>query len=159
MSTVQIYDLETKKVSTIPAAELAPGMIRAQIPGVGIVFIKASEVKLESAFQHPPFDEKVRDLLRKIKTSLDEVYPMPLEKWEKGFRRDANVEREIALWLSIASKYDLHGAKAPKNERKEIFAIILSCVNNSPSKALETVQLENLSRPQAEQLVADLQKQ
>lgn len=35
-----VYDVKTKKCHEVPVRELNPGMIRAQIPGVGIAWIE-----------------------------------------------------------------------------------------------------------------------
>jgi hypothetical protein len=101
---VQVYDLKSKTISTIPASELAPGMVHAQVEGVGLVWIAATQAR-PGPYQHGPFSKEVRDYLRQIKQALDEVYPQTLEQWEDGFRRDRNVERQIALWLHISSVY------------------------------------------------------
>ena len=98
MKTVQTYDLVTKKLASIPAAELAPGMIQAKVEGVGLVWINSAQLKLdEGEYRHPPFSEEVRDILRQLKASLDEVIPRTVEQWEDGFRKDIHAEREIAL--------------------------------------------------------------
>jgi len=119
VQTLRIYDLDTKKVQTIPDAEL-------------------------------------KDLMRMLKEKLDEVFLMSIQQWEDGFRQASDMESDIGHWINIANTYARFGPHAPGNQRKEIFSIILSCFNNSPDKVLEFVQLRNLSRQEAEQLVSDL---
>src|SRR5687768_10453326 len=96
--TVRVFDFETKQLTTIPAAELAPGMVQARVQGIGTVYISAGQAVKLQGFRHPPMPE-MRENFAKIKASLDEVFPMSLEQWENGFRRDTNPEREIAFWL------------------------------------------------------------
>jgi hypothetical protein len=85
---VRVFDFGTEQIITMPAAELAPGMVKARLEGIeGEVWIDSSHLK-KNVFQHPPFDEEVRDHLHEIKSALNEVYPMSLEQWEDGFRRD-----------------------------------------------------------------------
>lgn len=101
-----MYDFDTQTLSAIPAAELAPGMVRVRMNGVeGSVWVEAARLQ-KSPDRHPPFPEQGRDYLRQIKAALDEVYPLTLEAWEDGFRRDHNAEREIATWLHI------HGSRS-----------------------------------------------
>jgi len=42
---IQVYDVETKKVRSMPAKEMTPGMIRAQIPGIGIAWVDTSQAR------------------------------------------------------------------------------------------------------------------
>jgi hypothetical protein len=63
--TVRVYDLVTKRVNPIPAAELAPGMVEAQVEGVGRVWINSAEVKGGGKFKHRPFDSELRDFIER----------------------------------------------------------------------------------------------
>ena len=153
MKTVKIFNFETWKTTEIPAAELAPNMIRANVESVGEVWIDSSKVQMASQYKHPPFNGEMKELMRMFKAKLDEVYPMTVEQWEDGFRKDANMERELEQWANIANAYGYFGANAPKHQRKEVFNIILSIYNNGPDTALECVRLNNVPRAQAEQIV------
>lgn len=103
--TVKIYDLAHNKISTIPAAELAPNMVEADVVGVGRVWISADEISLAGKVKHPPFNEEKRQKLRQMKAALDEVYPKTIEELEETFRKDSDPDQEIAIWLHIASVY------------------------------------------------------
>jgi hypothetical protein len=104
--TVRVYDLVTKRVNTIPAAELAPGMVQAQVEGVGLVWINSATVKLSGKFKHPPLEPGLRDIIeREIQKPLAEVWPRTLAQWEDGFRRDTNPEQEIGVWCRIAERF------------------------------------------------------
>jgi len=151
---VNVYDFQTKRTSTIPAAELAPGMVRVQLEGGEVVWAKATDLK-QGPFRHPPFEGEARDLVVQIQKSLEEVYPHTYEFWEDGFRRDANAEREIALWLHISR---IHGEFAKTRttslaERREAFKVLVGCSTGTKDTALQTVQLLSLSRSDAELLV------
>jgi len=80
-------------------------------------------------FVYAPFDPTSRAYLLQIKTALNEVYPMSLEGWQGGFRRDENPELEIAIWLHIAEVYrTVVGERTLTfDQKKEIFTILLSC--------------------------------
>lgn len=54
--TVRIYDPAKGKVNVIPSAELAPGMVEADVEGVGRVWINSAAVKLSDKFNQPPFE-------------------------------------------------------------------------------------------------------
>jgi hypothetical protein len=106
-------------------------------------------------YRHPPFAAPVREQLRVLQETLAEVYPQSLEEWEDGFRRDAHAEREIALWLRIAEAYRravTERAYEPAQKR-DVFAVFLSCANNPREHVLNVVKLRALTRGEALQLV------
>ena len=153
--TVQVYNLETKEISTIPSSELAPGMVEADVKGVGRVWISASQARQFAGFRHGPFSEEVRDILRNIKSILDEVYPKSIEEWENGFRKDSQPEQEIAIWLNIASIYQQFTADKPLSfaERRDIFRVLVNCSISSKDTVFEVLQLEVIPREEAERVV------
>ena len=154
---VQVYDVPTGTLSTIPARELAPGMVRVTINGVeGDCWVRPDQLQ-QSPYQHPPFDEEARAYLHQIKDALDEVHPMSLEEWEDGFRRDRNAEREIAIWLHIAQVYvrlTKDKSVAP-GERQDVFRILLACANNPRERVLAMAGVQVLSRPEAEAVMEE----
>ena len=154
MNLVRVYDFDSKRVSEIPEAELAPGMIQAQLDGVGLVWIRAARVKT-GPIRHPPFSEELRGLLREIRTTFDEVYPKSLEDWEDGFRRDANAEQEIAAWYYAARKYQqcLRGQNYSLPQRQEVFAIIAACMTSPREQVLKIVQLSALPQEKATEAI------
>src|SRR5262245_15758994 len=104
-ATVRVYDLETKTITTIPAQELAPGMVRAKVVGIeGEVFIEAAQMG-ETPYRQPPFSEGIRKRLEEIRNTFMEVRPLSLEEWEDGFRRDTKPAKEIGLWMWMGAAY------------------------------------------------------
>src|SRR5208282_5321643 len=74
--TVRVHDPATGKIHTIPAAELAPGMVEAQVEGVGRVWINSADVKGGREYKHPPFEPELRKFIeREIQKPLAEVWP------------------------------------------------------------------------------------
>jgi hypothetical protein len=153
--TVQVYDLTTKKLSSIPASELAPGMIEAVVAGIGLVWVAAANVQIGGPYRHPPFTENIRQRLRRIKASLDEVFPKTLEAWEDGFRKDLYPRQEIAIWLHIASTYQRCTATRAltPQQRRDYFQVIMACSTGPREQVFEVVQLAAISRQEAERAV------
>ena len=151
---VRVYDFKTKKITEIPAAELAPCMVLACIEGVGEVYIEAAQSKRAASHKHPPLAE-YREIFGMIKANVDEVFPKTLEEWEDGFRKDDNPYKEIQLWCYIANAYTACKQRFDLNpdQRRECFTITLSFFTNGRHNALETVSLDRISRPLAESLV------
>jgi hypothetical protein len=154
--TVRVYDPVAKAVSTIPAAELAPGMVEAQVEGVGRVWINSAKVKPSGKFKHPPFEQWMRDFIeREIQKPLAEVRPITLAQWEDGFRCDTEPEQEIGLWCRIAERFTEFSRSEGLNpaQRQECFAIMLHCSTVGPEQILEVVTLNALTREQAQRAI------
>jgi hypothetical protein len=153
--TVKIYDLGHNKISTIPAAELAPNMVEADVVGVGRVWISADEISLAGKVKHPPFNEEKRQKLRQMKAALDEVYPKTIEELEEAFRKDSDPDQEIAIWLHIASVYQQStaGKKLTLPQRKECLMLILACSRSPREHVFEIFQPKAITRQEAERVV------
>lgn len=153
MNKVKLYDFKTQKVTEIPASELAPGMVQADVAGVGVVWIDAdsSGINTDTPFRHAPFDAEKREIMLEIKSILDEVRPMTVEQWEEGFRRDENMEREIGLWCRIAFKF-AHLTKdgdLSRQQKLDYFRLLLACVNGPREHVLETAMPTTISKARA----------
>jgi hypothetical protein len=155
METIRFYDVDTGKVVTIPASELAPGAVRAQVHGIdGIVWLLPQKLE-PGGVKHSPFDEGVRDYIRKIQAAFAEQRPLSFEEWEDGFRCDANPGPEIALWLHAADVYSGFADGEPSAARRqEVFRCIVTCMNASPDTIWRVFKAEALSRHEAEAVIA-----
>ena len=154
--TVLWLDPATREVVRIPASELSPGLVQVQMKGSEEPVWADPALFQPSPFQHPPFPEEIRNLLRTIKATLDEVHPMSLEAWEEGFRRDQNPEQEIALWLHLADTYAYLAAKDPQlplAARQEYFRFLVACANGPREQIWQTTSPGTMDRALAAQLV------
>jgi len=152
---VRVYDLQTKQLTTIPAAELAPGMVRANVQGIeGDVWIDATTAG-QAPLRHPPFPEEIREHFRRFAALFHDVYPITPEQWEDGFRRDTNPEKEIAVWLRIADAFEhfTEGRQLFQDQRKDIFDVLLSLATNGADHVLQTVSPRTLSRKRVKEMV------
>ena len=131
-NTVPFYDFKTKKITQIPASELTPGLVQVKIQGTNeVVWADIRNIKL-SPVRHPPFDERGMELIRKIEATFREFHPIPVEEWSQGFRRDGHPYHEIALWLYAGRIYEFFTKdESSADRRKEIFVIIMNCLNAS----------------------------
>jgi hypothetical protein len=142
---VRVRDRETGRVFEMPAAELVPGMIRAQMVDESgklyePVWEHMEDFK-EGPYRRPPFGEQYLPIFQALKTVLDDALPSSLEEWEDGFRRDANPHREMFYWLIIAGQY-LHFTQERKlslEQKRDILDVIIACANNGTDFALQTV--------------------
>lgn len=154
--TVRIHIPATNEFMTIPAAELAPGMIEVDLAGVGRVWISAADVNLNGNFKQLPFNADIHPLIQHLKTALDEVYPKSLAEWEAIFRKDSNPGQEMSHWLTIADTYRqcTEGKTLSLKKRKEYLLLIISCSHSPREHVFQIYRPETLTRSEAEQVVA-----
>lgn len=155
--TVMFYDIDTKTMTEIPLAELAPGCIRVSIEGRGVAFVDASKLKHGAPNHNHDFTE-VMPLLRSIHETLKDVYKLSWEDWLAGFQADRNPESEIAIWKHIADTFTRLTADKPlsPDARRDYFQVILAAVNNGLPAALETIQLREISPAEAQGIIAEM---
>ena len=159
--TVRVYDPTTKIVTEMPASQLTPNMIQAQVEGLdGVHWIDASELKMGER-RAESFPEDIRDLFRELKSKLDEVYPMSLEQWEDGFLRDAHPEKEIAQWLYVADIYSRFTSKRGLSleQKKEYFRVLATCMNSSRERVLQLYRRQLISEVEVEKVIAEYYKE
>jgi hypothetical protein len=151
---VRFFDVESGRVVQIPASELRPGTIQAQIEGIdGVVWVLPDQLKL-GEIKHPPFDEGIRAYIRQIQEAFAEQRPLSFEEWEEGFRRDATPEREIALWSHAADVYTVFAGREPSAQRRrDVYRCIVACLTSGPDAVWHVLRPEALSRAEAEQIV------
>lgn len=157
---VRVYDFETKQISEIPAKELAPGMVRANVEGIdGEVWVDAAQGKTDSGYRHPPFGRERKMLINELIFALHDVLPKSEEEWEDGFRNDAHPDREIALWIHVAGTYNRitanrHDLTHP--QKQQILVLLVQCTTAEESRAdetLQTVDLGVISEEQAREAI------
>lgn len=151
---VPFYDVPSRKVVRIPIRELRPGAVQARVQGIEeLVWLLPDQLQ-QGPIRHPPFDEGIRDYIRQIHRAFAEHRSLSFEEWEEGFRRDANPEREIALWSHAGDVYQTFAANESSPERrKDLYHVIVACLTASPDTVWHVIQLSVLERPEAEQVV------
>jgi hypothetical protein len=141
----------------MPEADLGPDMMRVKMHGVeGECWVAVDQFAVNQ-YCYAPFGPEARSSVQRIQVALNEVYPRSIEQWEDIFRRDANVEREIAIWLHIAHVYarltggqDLTGA-----EQQDVFRILLGCSTHHPEQVLNAAGLQVLTPIEAEAVISE----
>lgn len=153
---VKVHDLTTGETTTIPASELAVGMVRIRFNDSDeILWVDSSQMEAaQSAYRHPPFTGALREKILYIEQSLQDVFPKNYEQWEDGFRRDLHAEQEIDLWVRVSrclNNFIEHHGPDPE-ERQEAFKILGACLNSTRSTVFQIVSERLLDRATAEQL-------
>jgi hypothetical protein len=152
--TVPFYDALSRRVVRIPAAELRPGVVEVRLAGQQELVWVLPEDLHAGAVRHPPFDEDVRKHIRQIQTDFAEHRPLTLDEWEEGFRRDANPEREIAIWSHAADVYRQFASPASSPERRQdVYRVIVACLVAAPDSVWRVLEPAVLTRGEAESIV------
>jgi hypothetical protein len=154
---VKVYDFDTRTTTTIPASELAAGMVRIQISGSDeILWADGAQLK-QGNYRHPLFTGALREQILYIGRSLADVYPKTYEAWEDGFRRDLHADQEIGLWVHLCRHLDafIEQFTPSPEERQEAFHVLVACLNSTPSTVFETVSVRTLDRTIAQRLADD----
>ena len=152
---VTIYDFDTRTCTKIPQSELAPGMIRADVEGIGIVWVDPNQLKQGENYNHPPFTGERRDSVLRLVDAFPNVYERSYDFWEDGFRRDANPDKEIAVWLHIAETYGSHSSARPVEEQSEVFSLVVACSNADASTISSVFSRVLISEADFHSIVAD----
>jgi hypothetical protein len=150
MNLVKIYDAKTKVVTTIPASELAPGMIRVNIEGVGEVFIEAGAMTYAE-------EKKLPDGFAEMATAVYEIIGpelngrLDLKGWIEGFQTDAHPVTELTTWMTATVVYYemTHKGEDTADVRRDVFNVCVSAMTNG-RQALEVVELLRLSKARAQ---------
>lgn len=157
---VKLYDVSTGAITTIPSSELAPGMVRIRLDDSDeVLWADVDDLSAhveQSKIIRPRLTGDRRKKVRFIQKPLRKVCFKTYGEWEDGFRRDMHVDEEIALWVRVArclNEFTTQHRATPK-KRKEAFAFLVACMNGTPTTVFKMVDLDFLSRENAQQLAA-----
>ncbi len=154
--TVQVYDFKTKQVTEMPLEELAPGYVKARIQGIeGEYFVNAADAKI-GEYKHPEFGKERKEEMEKLVDIFHEVYSLTAQQWEDGFRKDTNMEKEIAIWFGPIAKLYLHYTKGKSLSlaaKQDYFNIILTAVTSGPDNVASLIELKELSKSEMKRVI------
>jgi hypothetical protein len=93
------------------------------------------------------------ELLRRIsiiRGALTDIYPMSMEQWVDGFRRDAHPSREVRAWEFIASRYlQIRDAVTLSDtEKGHIFSSLLATSMGSQQSIVDSLSKLDSDRAQ-----------
>lgn len=152
--TVPFFDVEAGRVVRIPASELHPGAIQVRVQGIDELVWALPDQLTPGEIKHPEFNDDIREYIRLIQEAFAEHRPLSVEEWEDGFRRDADPEQEIALWLHAAEIYTVFATGEPDaGRRQDVYRCIVACLTTGPDTVWQVLRPEALSRSEAEQVV------
>lgn len=161
MNMVEIRNLKTGARTTIPASELAPGMMKLKIRGEeGEFFAEAKDCIAPADWKQP---KPLPEGFEAIALAVAEVLPvcqftnMTLEWWVEGFQYDAHPVSELMLWMNAAYAFNrmTHEGRDSVEIQRDVFSL---CANGITSgmDAIHIVQLGRISKARAKSVLAAL---
>ena len=153
---VRIYDPRTRTMTAIPEEELGSGIVPVAMPNIGTVWIKADQELYDEHkpdYRNGPFSKEVRDSIEAIARWFIEVNPQSADKYEDLFRRDNHPLQEIAIYETLMPLYrQFTESISSLKKKKEIFSLLLMCTAAPLYAVLNTVQYEELTRQEVEEI-------
>ncbi len=119
---------------------------------------KKSNTKIIPSPKHNyHFSKEILNMIKHIELTFKEVHPLTFEEWIDGFDRDANPEKEIAIWLYMANKYRKIIMKYPNNSdyHKEIYKTILLCTMGDDKYVLSQIKEKKLSQSDIKSIIKE----
>jgi hypothetical protein len=95
-------------------------------------------------------------LLGRLREVFVEVCPISMEDWQDGFWNEADPQKEIVIWLYIAAAYrklTLTKQSLSREQRKQVFAILLACSVVRKKHVLSFARHSALGREAAEKII------
>ena len=155
LELVTVFDPKSQTYTKIPAVELAPGMVRAQLKGTDeIVWIDPSHLK-QGEYRHPPFEGAAKEAIISIQNAFPEVYEKSYAFWEDGFRRDAHPAQEIGLWMHIADVFGKYADGKALDFRRELFSLLVGCSTADRKNIGAVFERGILSKAELDAVVGD----
>jgi hypothetical protein len=100
------------------------------------------ELEVNQEIYHPPLSDELRNYVVKIKNNLEGVYDQSLDDWEVGFRKDRDMEREIAGWLFLSNRFKTIQESMILNheEKQSLFRMMMAIMNNGKEFAKNNIE-------------------
>lgn len=112
--------------------------------------------KLEPGpIRHASLTEGQMARVQRVQKVFSEVDPSPIEKWVEDFRRDANPERELSLWESMATAYETFTTSRTLAlaAKKEVFGVVLLRSGAPEEEVLKHLKLKILTEKDARDIM------
>jgi len=93
----------------------------------------------------------------KLRNTLAEVENSSIEKWVDNFKRDANPDKELAVWERIADGYTRYCSKRLLSieAKKDVFQLLLLRSMASEQEVLNHVKLKTLTVDEAKETLKE----
>ena len=107
--------------------------------------------------RHQGLSPKQMERIYKLRDTLAEVEHSSIEKWVDNFKRDANPDKELAVWERIADGYTRYCTKRLLSieAKKDVFQLLLLRSMASEQEVLNHVKLKTLTVDEAKETLRE----
>jgi hypothetical protein len=107
--------------------------------------------------RHQQLNPKQMERIYKLRDTLAEVERSPIEKWVDNFKRDANPDKELAVWERIAAGYTRYCSSRPLSveAKKDVFQLLLLRSMASEREVLNHIKLKTLTVDEAKETLKE----
>ncbi|MBO0725978.1 MAG: hypothetical protein J2P52_10295 [Blastocatellia bacterium] len=93
----------------------------------------------------------------KLRNTLAEVERSPIEKWVDNFKRDANPDKELAVWERIADGYARYCSRRPLSmeAKEDVFQLLLLRSMAPEREVLKHIKLKILTIDEAKETLKE----
>jgi hypothetical protein len=107
---------------------------------------------------HDSLTTEQMEKVKRIQKTFEEVYPASLEETVTDFKRDQHPDKEITIWLNMASAYEKYIRKYPgvdSVKKQEAFQLILLRSMMPDQEAVNEAKLKVLSLEEINELLSN----
>jgi hypothetical protein len=106
--------------------------------------------------RHASLTDEQMSRVQRLQQTFREVDPSTVEKWAEDFRRDANPEREMAVWESMATAYETFTASKSLtlDGKEEVYQVVLLRSGAPEDQVLKRLKLKILTEKDARAIMA-----
>jgi hypothetical protein len=107
--------------------------------------------------RHQGLSPKQMERIYKLRDTLAEVEHSSIEKWVDNFKRDANPDKELAIWERIADGYRRNCSKRQLSieAKKDVFQLLLLRSMASEQEVLNHIKLKTLTVDEAKETLKE----
>jgi len=139
------YDPKLNKVYYLYKSELDDRYIRCNNitdSDIGECWMILDELEVNQEIYHPPLSDELRSYVVRIKNNLEGIYDQSIDEWEDGFRKDKDMEKEIAGWLFLSNRFKAIKASMKLNQEEEqsLFKMMIQIMNNGKEFAKNNIE-------------------
>jgi len=139
------FDPKLNKVYYLYKSEIDDSYIRCNNVSdskIGECWVLLSDLQENQKIYHPPLSEELRSYVARIKNNLAGVYDQSMDEWEDGFRKDTEMEKEIAGWLFLSNRFKaIQESMILNNEEKQsLFRMMMAIMNNGKEFAKNNIE-------------------
>jgi hypothetical protein len=107
--------------------------------------------------RHQKLSPGQMERINKLRDTFAEVERSPIEKWVDNFKRDANPDKELAIWERMAAGYTRYCSRKQLSRaaKEDVFQLLLLRSMASELEVLNHIKLKTLTVAEAKETLKE----